>query len=102
MVGARDLEKRMVLFPLALEREHDVVGIKVAGWLENAVGMPLHAAAQMEGVSLAVRRNIPPFGETGHDPRAAALELADAGVTLAVGCERRSGGVDGRIGAFPA
>src|SRR5215831_12127473 len=102
MVGTRHLEKRMVLLPLALEREYDVVGIKVAGWLENAVGMPLHAMAQMEGVSLAVRRDIPAFGETGHHSRAAALELDDAAVNLAVGIERRAGGVDGRIEVFRA
>src|SRR5215468_5068844 len=102
MVGTRNLEKRMVFLPLALEREHDVVGIKVAGWLENAVGMPLHAAAQMEGVSLAVWRDIPPFGETRYDSRAAALELDDAAVNLAVGIERRAGGVDGRIEVFRA
>src|SRR6266852_7452327 len=102
MVGARDLEKRMAFLPLALQREHDVVGIKVAGWPENAVGVPLHAAAQMEGVSLPVRRNIPPLRETGHDPRAAALKVNDAAVDLAVGIERRAGGVNGRIEVFRA
>src|SRR5713101_4684527 len=102
MVGARDLEKRMVFFPLSLQREHDVVGIKVACWPENAVGVPLHAAAQMERVSLSVRRNIPPFRETGHDPRAAALKVDDAAVDLAVGIERRAGSVDGRKEVFRA
>ncbi len=94
MVGARHLEVRVRLLPLPLDREDHVVGVEVARRLAGAVVVPLDALAQVERVDLAVRRDVPALGEAGHDGGAAALEIDDAAVDLAVGVERRAGRVD--------
>jgi hypothetical protein len=49
------------------------------------------------GVHGAVRRDVPALGEAGHDGGAAALEVDDASVDLAVGVERGAGGVHAGI-----
>jgi hypothetical protein len=55
--------------------------------------VPLHALAQRECVGQAVRRDVPLFGEAGHDLGGPALEVDDAAVDLAVGVERGPGRV---------
>ena len=97
VVRARDLEIGIGFLPLALDREDHVVRIEVARRLEGAMVVPLHALAQVERVDLAVRGDFPLLGEAGHDRGAAALEVDDAAVDLAVGVERRAGGIDGGI-----
>ena len=59
MVRARDLEERVVLLPLPLDREDHVVGIELPRRLVAAVRMPLHALAEVEGIDLAVGRDVP-------------------------------------------
>ena len=97
MVGARHLEVRVVFLPLALEHEDHVVGVEVARRLPRAMVVPLHALAQVEGVDGAVRRDVPLLGKARHDLGAAALEVDDAAVDLAVGVERRAGRIDARV-----
>ena len=89
VVRARDLEVRVVLLPLTLEHEHDVVGVHVAGRLEVLVGMPLGVLAEMEGVDRAVGRDVPLLGEAGDDLGAAALEVDDVVVDLFAWRRRR-------------
>ena len=59
--------------------------------------VPLDALAQVEGVVQAVGRDGPALGQARHDGGAAALEVDDAAVDLAVGVERGAGGVDAGV-----
>ncbi len=94
VVGTGDLEVGVVLFPLALEHEQDVVGVHVARGLEVFVGLPFHAFAQVKGVFQAVLGNGPAFSQARHDLGAATLEVDQVVVNLLTGIKGGAGGVD--------
>jgi hypothetical protein len=96
VVRAGDLEIGVIVLPLPLDHEDEVVGVEVARRLEGAGVVPLHALAQAEGVGQAVRRDVPFLGERRLDLGAAALELHDGVVDLGVGIEGGAGRVDAR------
>src|SRR6185295_2870943 len=97
VVLTRDGKIGMILLPLPLDGKDDIVSVHIAGRLEVGVRMPLHPLAQIEGIDRTVGRNVPALGKAGNDFRRAALEVYNAAIDLAVGIERRSGRVDGRI-----
>jgi hypothetical protein len=97
VVRTRHLEVRVVLLPLPLDHEDHVVGVEVARGLPRPVVVPLDALAQVKRIDGAIRRDVPALGEAGHDGGAAALEIDDASVDLAVRVERGAGGVHGGV-----
>jgi len=102
MVGTGHLEIRVGLLPLPLEAEDHVIGVEIARWLEGAVVVPLHALAQMEGIDLAVRRNLPLLGQARHDLGATALEFDDAVVDRFIAVEGSPRRIDTGIEIFGA
>ncbi|MNM95194.1 hypothetical protein D3C81_1076260 [compost metagenome] len=53
----------IVRVQLTFEREHHVVGVKIAGRFEVFVALPLHAFTQVESVGFAVFADVPFFGQ---------------------------------------
>ena len=97
VAAAGHLVVRVGVLPLPLEREQHVLGVEVAGRLEGLVGLPLHAAAQVEGEALAVLRDVPAFGERRRDLGGARSELDQPVVDRLVGVERGARGVQHRV-----
>ena len=50
---------RVIGILLAIEGEHDVIGVQVTGGFEVFIILPLHALAQMESIGFAIRTDFP-------------------------------------------